>query len=129
MRMNQETPEEAVHRGRALVLADLAACEAAGPAEVSALETAMEHRRWWCAQWPQGAPFLPGLLAQDVQDALLDAHGAAGRWPVCPFCEDHHALDLEPELSDAPHWVCGARGRTVAPLGGLDRAGEADGTP
>ncbi|WP_052848843.1 hypothetical protein [Streptomyces avicenniae] len=124
--MDEPTAEGAIHRGRALVLADLAADGLAGPEQVSLLEAAVSHRRWWSDQWPEGAVFVPGLLAQDVQDALLERHG---RWPVCPYCgvdprEEQHALDLEPELGEDPRWVCGVTGRTVAPLGALGEARE-----
>jgi hypothetical protein len=116
--MEQPTSEEALHRGRALVLADLAAASLAGPEEVSLLEDALTHRRWWSDQWPQGAAYLPGLLAQDMQDALL---ARRGRWPLCPLCADAkpHALQIEPELGEDPHWVCEETGRTVAALGAL----------
>ncbi|MBL1067560.1 hypothetical protein [Streptomyces sp. 7-21] len=110
--------EEALHQGRALVLADLTAAGAAGPEEVSLLEKAVTHRRWWSEQWPEGAAYVPGLLAQDVQDALAER---SGRWPVCPLCTDGepHELRVEPELGEDPHWVCERSGRQVAPLGGL----------
>lgn len=117
--MEQGSSEEALHRGRALVLADLVADEVAGPEEVSMLEEAVSHRRWWSDQWPEGAAFVPGLLAQDMQDALLDRRG---RWPLCPLCDTRHALDVEPELSEDPRWVCGVTGREVAPIGGLGEA-------
>jgi hypothetical protein len=116
--MEQPTSEEALHQGRALVLADLTADGAAGPEEVSLLEDAVSHRRWWCDQWPAGAAFVTGLLAQDMQDALLEPRG---RWPLCPLCaaQEPHALEVEPELGEDPHWVCGARGRAVAAVGSL----------
>ncbi|RKN41745.1 hypothetical protein [Streptomyces hoynatensis] len=119
--MEQAPSEEAIHRGRALVLADLTADGLAGPAEVSLLEQAVSHRRWWSEQWPAGACFVPGLLAQDMQDALLGHHG---RWPLCPLCAgaQPHALDVEPELGEDPQWVCGRSGAAVAPLGSLARA-------
>lgn len=98
------------------MLADLAAEGVAGPEEVSMLEEAVSHRRWWSDQWPQGAVFVPGLLAQDVQDALLDRRG---RWPLCPLCEAPHALDVQPELSEDPRWVCAVTGREIAPVGSL----------
>ena len=113
--------EEAIHRGRALVLADLTADGLAGPAEVSLLEEAVSHRRWWSEQWPEGAAYVPGLLAQDMQDALLKRHG---RWPLCPLCTggQAHAMNLEPELGEDPRWVCERSGTMVAPLGSLARA-------
>ncbi|ARQ70084.1 hypothetical protein [Streptomyces marincola] len=116
--MEQPASEEALHRGRALVLADLAADGVAGPEEVSMLEQAVSHRRWWCDQWPEGAVFVTGLLAQDVQDELL---ARRGRWPLCPVCVElePHALDVEPELGEDPHWVCGVTGRPVAAVGSL----------
>ncbi|MFY1677561.1 MULTISPECIES: hypothetical protein [unclassified Streptomyces] len=111
-------PERALHAARALVLADLAAGAVAEPDVVSLVEESVTHRRWWVEQWPEGAAFLPGLVAQDVQDALLERYG---RWPVCPVCEpgDPHALDVDPELGEDPHWVCAEAGVRVAPLGAL----------
>ncbi|UED85707.1 hypothetical protein [Streptomyces profundus] len=116
--MEEPATEEAINRGRAVVLADLAADGVAGPEEVSLLEQAVSHRRWWSEQWPAGAAFVPGLLAQDIQDALLETRG---RWPLCPLCraEDPHALEVEPELGEDPHWVCSVTGTAVAPVGGL----------
>lgn len=108
--------EAVMHGARALVLADLAARGVAEPEVVSLLEDAVSSRRWWLRQWPDGAPYVPGLLAQDVQDALLETRG---RWPLCPRCEEPHALAVEPELGEDPHWVCEARGDAVAPLGSL----------
>ncbi|MDD1057552.1 hypothetical protein NMG29_04820 [Streptomyces cocklensis] len=112
-----EEPAEAVlHTARALVLADLTARDVAGPAVVSLVEDAVVQRRWWLGQWPDGAAFVPGLVAQDVQDALLSEYG---RWPLCPLCDDPHALAVEPELGEDPHWVCEVRGEVVAAVGAL----------
>jgi hypothetical protein len=111
--------EQALHAARALVLADLAAGEVAEADIVSLVEDAVAHRRWWVEQWPEGAAFVAGLVAQDVQDALLDKYG---RWPLCPICtesRDPHALGIEPELGRDPHWVCGEAGVVVAAVGGL----------
>jgi hypothetical protein len=108
--------EAVLHAARALVLADLTARDVAGPAVVSLVEDAVASRRWWLAQWPAGADYVAGLVAQDVQDALLETHG---RWPLCPHCDDPHALAVEPELGADPHWVCEARGEAVAPVGSL----------
>jgi hypothetical protein len=108
--------EAVVHGARAQVLADLTARDVAGPDVVSLLEDAVSSRRWWLRQWPDGAGYVPGLLAQDVQDALMETHG---RWPLCPHCEEPHALAVEPELGEDPHWVCEARGEAVAPVGSL----------
>ncbi|MFI2509316.1 hypothetical protein [Streptomyces sp. NPDC018972] len=116
--------EQALHAARALVLADLVAREVAEADVVSLVEESVTHRRWWVEQWPDGAGFLPGLVAQDVQDALLERYG---RWPLCPVCGtgDPHALDVEPELGPDPHWVCHKAGVRVAAVGGL--GGAADG--
>lgn len=110
--------EQALHAARALVLADLAARDVADAAVVSLVEDAVTHRRWWVEQWPEGVEYIAGLVAQDVQDALLERHG---RWPLCPVCDagDPHALDVEPELGPDPHWVCAKAGVVVAPVGGL----------
>ncbi len=102
---------------RARVLHDLDACRMADATAVSALEDALSQRGWWVSQWPDGAPFLVGLVAQDVQDALLDA---GSRWPRCTACEEtaEHTLGVEPELGDAPRGVCSESGIDVAPRGG-----------
>jgi hypothetical protein len=103
------------------VLADLVAREVAEADVVSLVEESVTHRRWWAEQWPDGAGFLAGLVAQDVQDALLERHG---RWPLCPVCGtgDPHALDVEPELGPDPHWVCHKEGVKVAAVGRLGGA-------
>lgn len=108
--------ETVLHRARAAILADLAARDAADPEIVSLVEDALSKRRWWLEQWPDGAAYVPGLLAQDVQDALMETRG---RWPLCPRCSDPHALDVEPELGPDPHWVCAPRGEAIAPVGSL----------
>jgi len=38
------------------------------------LDEAAAYRAWWVLQWPAGAAYLPGLLAQDVQESV---HGRA----------------------------------------------------
>jgi hypothetical protein len=112
-----EDPAEAVlHAARARVLADLTARDVAGPAVVSLVEDAVAGRRWWLGQWPDGAAYVPGLVAQDVQDALMETYG---RWPLCPHCAAPHALAVEPELGPDPHWVCEERGEAIAPVGAL----------
>ncbi|MEV5981999.1 hypothetical protein [Streptomyces sp. NPDC052114] len=110
--------EQALHAARALVLADLVAREVAEAEVVSLVEASVAHRRWWVEQWPEGIEYVAGLVAQDVQDALLERYG---RWPLCPVCGsgDPHALDVEPELGPDPHWVCAKAGVVVAPVGGL----------
>ena len=57
----------------------------AGVESVSALEAAVSTRRWWTSQWAEGKAYVAGLVAQDVQDALLER---VGRWPVCQDCGD-----------------------------------------
>lgn len=110
--------EEALHTARALILADLEAMDVAQADIVSLVEEAVAHRRWWVEQWPEGAAYVTGLVAQDVQDALLERYG---RWPLCPLCgaSDPHALDVEPPLGEDPHWVCAKAGSAVARVGEL----------
>jgi hypothetical protein len=103
---------------RARVLSDLQARGHANAVAVSALEDAVSARQWWAEQWPEGAEYVAGLVAQDVQDALL-SH--AGRWPVCLSCSGaEHSLYIQPDLGGPdPVWVCEESGDVVAPLGGL----------
>jgi len=108
--------ETVLHGARALLLADLSAVGIAAADFVSMLEDVVSERRWWLRQWPEGSPHIPGLLAQDVQDALLETRG---RWPLCPLCAEPHALAVEPELGPDPHWVCEARREAVAAVGSL----------
>ena len=104
---------------RALILRDLGARRLDVPAAVDTLDAAVSQRRWWVEQWPDGAEFVAGQLAQDVQDRLLDA--GLGRWPRCRSCDETnpHELRIEPELGAEPQWVCEKAGITVAPLGSL----------
>nr|WP_231948783.1 hypothetical protein [Jiangella alkaliphila] len=104
---------------RALVLRDLGARGLDIAAAVDVLDAALTERRWWVEQWPDGAAFVAGQLAQDVQDRLLDAK--VGRWPSCETCvdEEAHELRIEPELGPDPQWVCEKTGRLAAPLGAL----------
>ncbi|KND41008.1 hypothetical protein [Streptomyces stelliscabiei] len=113
--------EQALHAARALVLADLAAGRVAEADVVSMVEESVVQRRWWVEQWPDGVPYVAGLVAQDVQDALLEQYG---RWPLCPVCDDGdpHALDVEPELGPDPRWVCHKAGVRVAAVGALRTA-------
>ena len=103
---------------RALVLHDLQARGLADAKAVSALEESVTQRRWWVAQWAQGADFVAGLVAQDVQDALMDQ---TGRWPLCQRCDggDEHCLYITPDLGPDPHWMCVSSGVVVARLGRL----------
>ncbi|MFI7011492.1 hypothetical protein [Streptomyces sp. NPDC050145] len=114
--------EQALHAARALVLADLKAIGVADADVVSLVEDSITSRRWWVEQWPEGVAYVTGLVAQDVKDGLLERHG---RWPLCMVCgpgsghEGPHALDIEPELGEDPHWVCAEAGVVVARLGAL----------
>jgi hypothetical protein len=104
---------------RALVLRDLQTTHAADADSVSALEEAVTTRRWWASQWEEGKEYVAGLVAQDVQDALLST---VGRWPLCRACDhdEPHALYIHPELGGPePTWVCETSGIAVAPLGEL----------
>lgn len=112
---------------RARVLADLEARRMADPWAVSALEDAVASRRWWVTQWPEGAQYVAGLVAQDVQDALIDG---VGRWPLCEGCDDapEHPLHISPELGGPdPVWVCEESGAVVARLGDLSKLGDRGG--
>lgn len=117
------TSDDDLITARALVLHDLEVTRAADAQTVSALEEAVTTRRWWASQWAEGRAYVAGLVAQDVQDALLER---VGRWPLCPVCDsaaeaaEPHALYIHPELGGPdPTWVCERSGVTVAPLGGL----------
>ncbi len=117
--MGDDVVESALHTARALVLKDLAACGAADPTVVSVVEDAVAGRRWWCREWPDGAAYAPGLVAQDVQEALEEA---GVRWPWCPRHDgtaDAHQLYIEPELGPDPVWVCEKDAVRVADLGAL----------
>lgn len=113
------TSHDVVMRARALVLHDLESTGVADSATVSALEAALADRGWWLEQWADGRDFVVGLVAQDVQDALL---GTNGRWPLCRACDhlDPHALYVHPDLGGPdPTWVCEHAGIHVAPIGEL----------
>lgn len=105
---------EPLLEARARVLHDLAATGVAEACYVDVLEDAVAQRRWWLQQWPQGERFVVGLVAQDVQDRLIDSEG---RWPPCRL-HASEAMSVEPELGPDPHWVC-ARCGSVAPVGAL----------
>jgi hypothetical protein len=109
-----------LYDARARVLADLQARNHATASAVSALEDAVAQRKWWAEQWPEGQMYIAGLVAQDVQDALLET---VGRWPICLECDRDapaHALYIQPDLGGPdPVWVCEESGEVVAPLGGL----------
>lgn len=106
---------------RARVLHDLAARGLGSPAHVDVVEDAVQGRRWWLEAWPEGAAYVTGQVAQDVQDLLLDGAGGALRWPLCPACDllEPHELRVHPELGADPRWVCDRSGIAVSPVGGL----------
>ena len=112
--------DPAVYAARAVVLRDLQSTSIVDAVVVSLLEEAVTTRRWWAAQWPDGIEYVAGLVAQDVQDALLDD---GERWPLCEACDEDaalHSLHIEPDLGGPdPVWVCEESGRAVAPLGNL----------
>jgi hypothetical protein len=110
--------DDPVMTARALVLHDLESTGVADPDTVSLLEESVSQRGWWLEQWPEGRDFVVGLVAQDVQDALLEK---SGRWPLCTACEEStHALYVDPDLGGPdPTWVCEEAGIVVAPIGGL----------
>lgn len=108
---------------RALVLADLQAHGQASPDAVNALEDAVSERGWWADQWPEGAQYVAGLVAQDVQDALFED---GTRWPLCRGCRGalEHSLYIAPDLGGPdPVWVCEESGDVVAALGRLQTPG------
>jgi hypothetical protein len=82
----------------------------------TALADALTYRAWWLAQWPDGGAYVPGLLAQDVQEAVHA--GSDPLWPLCPTCRDH-ALFVEPDLGEDSFWVCHRSGLPVAEVGRL----------
>ncbi len=117
--MDIVTSQDAVMRARALVLHDLESTGVADSATVSALESALADRGWWLEQWAEGRDYVVGLVAQDVQDALLESNG---RWPLCGACDvlEPHALYIHPDLGGPdPRWVCEHAGITVASVGEL----------
>ena len=90
------------------------------------LDDAVAGRRWWLQQWPDGAAHVPGLLAQDVQEAV---HAQADPdWPLCPTCRDH-PLFVEPDLGPDAFWVCHRSGLPVAEVGLLPGTGSRSGGP
>lgn len=117
-----------IYAARALVLADLQARALATADAVTVLEEVCSERRWWLEQWAEGAPYVPGLIAQDLQENLADRfgrHDPQGLWPVCTACDDGpvHTLHVEPDLGGPdPHWICEESGRVIAALGALATA-------
>jgi hypothetical protein len=107
---------------RALVLHDLVARGMDSARTVSIVDDVLTERRWWVDQWPDGAAYVACLVAQDVQEALLEE---VGPWPLCGLSHDEddepHELRVAPDLGEDPHWVCEERGCVVAPVGSLTR--------
>jgi len=103
---------------RAYVLRDLCARGYDDAPTVSLLDQTVSDRRWWVEEWPDGAGFLPGLVAQDLQDAL---HDRGVRWPQCRSCETDavHCLHVDPPLDTEPSWVCDEGAIVVARVGSL----------
>jgi hypothetical protein len=117
--MSAMSIDETLLDARARILHDLQSCACADASTVSIVEDAVTHRRWWVEEWPDGAAYVAGQIAQDVQDALLDK---VGRWPLCRDCDDEsepHELRIEPEVGENPRWVCEIAGIVIAPLGAL----------
>lgn len=113
--------DDALLDARARVLADLSAAGIADADAVSVLEETLAERRWWADEWPEGAVFVAGQVAQDVQDALFDR--GRGRWPLCRLCDPEvapaHELRISPELGADPAWLCERSGTVAGPLGAL----------
>ena len=85
------------------------------------LARAVAQRTWWLEQWPEGDEHVPGLLAQDVQEAVHEAID-----PLWPRCSEstcparlQHPLFVEPDLGPDPFWTCHRTGLPVAPVGSL----------
>lgn len=116
---------DAVLAARARILHDLSAYGLDSAPVVSLVEAVLTERRWWVEQWPEGAAFVCCLVAQDVQEAVLDH---VGRWPMCAQTHDDedagepvepHELRVTPDLGEDPHWMCEEDGVLVAPVGAL----------
>jgi len=117
---------DALFAARARVLCDLGAYGMDTAPIVSVLDEVLTTRRWWLDQWPDGAAFVACLVAQDLQEALLES---VGRWPMCarPHIDPDdtvapHELRVSPDLGEDPHWVCEEDGTVVASLGALSPA-------
>ncbi|WP_461023649.1 hypothetical protein [Thalassiella azotivora] len=101
-----------------MVLHDLAARGADVASLVDVVEDVVAHRRWWVEQWPEGAAFVAGQVAQDVQDRLIETEG---RWPVCAE-HSEEPLQVEPSMGADPWWVCERGCGPVAAVGALPPA-------
>jgi hypothetical protein len=100
---------DALAQARAALLQD-------APSYADLVEQAVDGRRWWLEEWPDGAPHLLCLVAQDLQEAVHQT-----REPLWPQCQEHqdHPLLVEPDLGPDPFWVCHRTGLPVAPVGSL----------
>ena len=110
---------ECLLTARALVVHDLAARGMDNARTVSIVDEVLSARRWWVEQWPDGHAYVACLVAQDVQEALLET---VGRWPLCSLHEDGddpHELRVTPDLGPDPQWMCVEDGCVVAPGGAL----------
>lgn len=112
-------PSDALDVARAHALRDLCARGYDDARTVSLLDKVISERRWWVEEWPDGAKFLPGLVAQDLQDAL---HDRGVRWPKCTVCaiDAVHCLHVDPPLDADPSWVCDESAVVVARVGELE---------
>ena len=85
-----------------------------------AVAASVEQRAWWLREWEAGAPYVLGLLAQDVQEAV---HLDDPTWPLCieTSCPARlsHPLFVEPDLGPDPFWTCRRTGLPVAAVGTL----------
>ena len=86
------------------------------PAYAELVARVLEERRWWLREWPDGAPHVLSLLAQDLQDLVHETTD-----PLWPLCVEHadHPLLVEPDLGPDPFWVCHRSGLPVAAVGSL----------
>ena len=104
----------------ALAAAAEAVCRDLPAQHVAVLAAAVEERAWWLSQWEEGAAYVLGLLAQDVQESV---HADDPDWPACTevSCPAHlaHALFVEPDLGADPFWTCHRTGLPVAAVGRL----------
>lgn len=108
---------------RALVVHDLMARDLDSPRTVSLVDEVLSQRRWWVEQWPDGGSYVACLVAQDVQEALLES---VGTWPLCSHhtpedAPEPHALTVAPDLGTDPHWICEREGIVISPVGALPR--------
>jgi hypothetical protein len=69
------------------------------------LEKSLSERAVVAVAVPEGAAYVLGLVAQDVQDAVQDT---IGRWPRCTSCDVPRRARAagHPELGDDPKWLC-----------------------